>query len=282
MTRLLRMRKAASALLLVAVLMAMTTVAATAASSNHSKAKFSASSGIGAVGPGHLLGIPGAFSTTAVDVKSRGEAGIKKITIHTVDEGVLNDAWVGGPGTEVTDCSDKDGGGACLATAMVVEGSAILSLHESTARLTDVVSTLVPVSPEYAFYTYSGKLRGKLWGDFVMTGLTGSVAGDAKLRIRGTATYACFLPDAETPLPDVSFCEGEGTGNLFLPVVLNVVDTGHFSAEPLPGAGAAGDHQLVKIRGKLQVTVDANNLLPVPTLDGAIEITKGQAKYITP
>ena len=291
MTGLLRMRKFASGLLLVGVLMAMTSVAATAASSNHSKATFSAASGIFAVGPGHLLGIPGAFSTIDVDVKSKGEAGIKEITIHTVDEGVLNDAWVGGPGTEITGCSDNDDGGACLATAMVTQGSAILSLHESTARLTNVLVSSFPVGPPegpifYMAEAYTGELRGKLRGDFVISGSTGPVVGEAKLQIKGSATYACFLPDATTPLPSVADCQGEGNPNLFLPMVLNVVDTGHFTAAPVPlfpdgpdSGFADPEHQLVNIGGKLQVTVKAAY---GSLLDGSgIVITKAQAKFVS-
>ena len=282
MTRLLRIRKAASALLLVGVLM-MLTVSVASANSGHSKAKFSAESGIFAVGPGHLLGIPGAFSTTDVDVKSKGKAGIKKITVHTVDEGVLNDAWVGGPGTEITDCSDNDDGGACLATAIVLQGSAILSLHESTARLTKVE---VATHPLYGFAMYTGKLRGKLRGDFVITGSTGPVVGEAKLRIKGTATYACFLPDATTPLPSVADCQGEGNPNLFLPMVLNVVDTGHFTAEPVPlfpggpdSGFADAEHQLVKVGGKLEVTVNAAGGAVQPGSE--IVISKAKAKFVS-
>ena len=285
MTGLLRMRKFASGLLLVGVLMMMT-VAVASADSGHSKAKFSAESGIFAVGPGHLLGIPGALSTTDVDVKSKGEAGIKEITIHTVDEGVLNDSFTEngpftGPGTQLGPCTDNDGGGACDATAMVVEGSAVLSLHESTAKLTKVA-----VDSSFGFETYTGTLRGKLRGAFTIIGMTGPVVGEAKLQVKGTATYACFLPDATTPLPSVANCQGEGNPNLFLPMVLNVVDTGHFTAEPVPlfpggpDSGFAGpEHQLVKIVGKLDVTVDGafGSLAD----SSVIVITKAKAKFVS-
>ncbi len=317
MTGLLRMRKFASALLLVGVLMAMTTVAATAASSNHSKAKFSATSDIVAVGPGHLLGIPGAFSTTDVDVKLNRKGDIKDITVHTVDEGVLNDAWVGGAGTNIIDCSEKDDG-ACLATDTVVLGSAILSLHESTAKLTKVVvapgmfSTLVGPVPWFTpdgdpVETYAGKLHGKLRGAFTIVGGAGPVLGEAKLKIKGTATYACFAPNPVfdpdpnlppwhpkntplVPVPTVSSCEGEDTGKLFLPVILDVVDKGDFKAKPEEGEVIVGDRELVEIKGKLRVTVHSDNLIldffppdvfvPAPELDGTIEITKGTAKYV--
>jgi len=301
------MRKAASALLLVGILMLMTTAMAASASS-HSKAKFSASSGIFAVGPGHLLGIPDpanpaqpAMETTDITVrlKKRDPAVIRSIKVHTVNEGVLNDSFTedgpfNGPGTQVGPCTDNDGGGACDATTTVLQGSAILWLHESTATLTKVVEGSLPVfdpegsegdPPLYWFKTYSGKLRGKLRGEFGITGLTGPVVGEAKLQIKGTATYACVMNDGATPLPDVSYCEGEGNPNLFAPIILNIVDTGHFKAVPFPGVPGAGladdEHQLVRINGKLQVTVDAAGGVLDPTTSGIV-ISKARAKFVVP
>ncbi len=272
------MRTRRSLLALVAVVALMASVALVAsAASGKSKAKFSAESGILAVGPSHLLGIPGPDSTTDVVVNSKGSGDIKKITVHTMREGVLNDFPPFGDGTQLIDCKDNDVGGACAATATVLTGSQILSLHESTAKLTKIV---VAPHPLFGFATYTGKLRGKLRGDFVITGSTGPVVGEAKLQIKGTATYACFSGDGATPLPDVSFCEGAGTGNLFLPMVLNVVDTGKFSAKPAPGAGLAdAGHQLTEFKGKLRVTVNAAGGSVLP--GSAIEITKAQAKYVS-
>ncbi len=291
MTRLLRMRKFASGLLLVGVLMAMTSVAATAASSNHSKAKFSAESVILAAGPSHILAglglpVPPVLASTDVDVKTKGLV-IKNITVHTVNEAVINDFLPPGDGMQVDPCSDNDEGGACGATETLLNDMPALSLHESTARLTKVAVTRVtidtPLGP-YTYETYAGKLRGKLRGAFVIGNpLLPVAAGEAKLKIKGTATYVCFGPDASTPQPSVAFCEAGSPGydpaNLFLPMVLNVVDTGKFEAEPV-GEVIVGDHQLVEIKGKLRVTVNAagRSLLP----GSAIEITKAQAKYITP
>ncbi len=164
MTGLLRMRKVASGLLLVGVLMMMTTVATTAASSGHSKAKFSASAPVFAVGPGE-------GASTTIKVVRRGPAGpIKKIKIHTVNEAVAAAPLMRDPG-----CKDNDGGDACDATAELLNGAAVYSLHISDSVLKKVDVGVIPAGtplPDdplpYDVETYSGKISGKLKGQFTV------------------------------------------------------------------------------------------------------------------
>ena len=274
MTGLQRIRRVASGLLLVGVLMVMT-IAVASADSGHSKARFSASAPVQLVGPGE-------GASTMIEVVRRGDT-IKRIKIHTENEAVF-----AAPLAVDEGCKDNDDGGACAATGTVLNGAGVLSVHTSDAVLGRVEGGVIPgevLGLEYDVETYNGELRGKLSGEFVIGGFTRPVAGEARLQIKGTATYACFtsvtVAPFFVPLPDLTACELGVLGNLFLPMVLNVTDTGRFSAEPVPGAGLADpEHQLVNITGKLSVTVDANNLLG--TLDGGVEISKAQAKYVDP
>ena len=188
----------------------------------------------------------------------------------------------------VTGCEDNDAGGACTATGTVLNGAGVLSVHTSDAKLENVDVGVIPgvaLGLPYDVETYSGKLRGKLSGDFVIEGFAGIVAGEARLKIKGTGTYACFtsipVDPFFVPLPDMTSCELGVPGDLFLPMVLNVVDKGSFKAEPVEGAGFADDeHQLVKMKGKLKVTVNAAGGVVLPGSEILIE--KAQAKFVDP
>lgn len=282
------MRTRRSLLAIVAVIALMASVALVAsAASGKSKAKFSASAPVALVGPG-----PGA--STSIEVKrDRDGEGIKTIKVHTVNEMVL-----AGLLSVDAECKDNDDDGACTATGTILNGAGVLSIHTSDVKLKKVVpGPMIPgVDPlaEWSFAlaeTYSGKLSGKLSGAFIIGDLpdpTGApvAVGEAKLNIKGTATYACVVPilaePGFAPLPDLSYCEAGSPlpGTLFLPLVLSVVDKGKFEINPPVGVFVDSDHELVKMKGKLRVTVEANSLLD--TLEGAIEITKGEAKFVDP
>jgi hypothetical protein len=309
------LRRVALVIGVVFAFLAITAVAS--ADSGKSKAKFSASADILLVGPADLLGIAGLTGSTEIDVKTKKHdpTAIKSIVVNTVNEAVLTN-FPGPGGTTITGCKDSDAGGACGAVGTLIAGSNILSLHTSSVKLSKVQTFSVPAGSlpsEFVLFwvaplgfgglgilpeltasldTYSGKLKGKLTGAFTVTGLAGPLVGDARLKIKGTATYGCFtdnpVPDPAVPflpLPSLLFCSSDNplppiVRTLFLPSALNVVDKGSFTIEPEPGVVVGADHELVKMKGKLKVTVDA--AFGVLANTSVVEITKADAKFVMP
>jgi hypothetical protein len=282
-------RRVALVIGVVGAFLALTAVASADAGNSH--AKFNATSGVFAVGPSDLLGVPTAEgSSTDIVVKRHKKNGnVTDVSVNTVNEAVANNPFASvATNVDFATCDASDGGAACFAVAALVQGSSILSLHTSDAELSKVgpdpyasAVLTAAVGGAYNVETYAGELKGKLNGAFVMTGLVGPLAGEARLNIKGTATYACFGFGGTVPLPDITACEAGAPGTLFLPVILNVVDKGNFTIEPEPGTAIAGPaHELDKLTGKLEVTV--NGAFGQVLGGSLIDITKAKARFVVP
>jgi hypothetical protein len=169
-------RFAAILLLVVALTLSVVTVASAHAGSK-SKATFDASAPVDVVGPGPEF-------STSIKVKMQGhgeDPHIDRITMKTVDEAV-----VAGPTlVDLAGFEESGEAGACVVTAAILNGTAIVSLHDSKAILRNVVEipTIIPgFKPEWGFKGYTGTLDGKLKGDFSIDGGL-LLVGTAKLDI---------------------------------------------------------------------------------------------------
>jgi hypothetical protein len=123
---------------------------------------------------------------------------IDRITIKTMDEAV-----VAGPTlVDLADCEESGEAGACVVTAAMLNGTAIVSIHDSKATLRSV----------------------------------------------------------------------------FVPLVIQVTDTGKFKIKPEPGTVIAGERELTSFSGKLTVEIASfGQLVSV----GLISITDAKVKYVS-
>jgi hypothetical protein len=253
----------------------VSTISVAYANAGRSKASFDAGAPVTAVGPG-----PDFSTDIKVKLKGRGDdRHIDRIVIKTTDEAVI----AGPTLVDLPGCTENGVPGACAVTAGILNGTAVVSLHDSRATLSNVseIPSIIPGLAVFGFKSYSGSLKGKLKGDFsILGGLP--LEGAIKMRIVGSGIYACFAElVTPTPLPTVSNCNPKSDdyvpGSVFIPLVLDVTDTGKFKIEPEPGTAIAGDRELIKLTGKLSVQIAAFGQDP-PI--GLISID-AKAKYVS-
>jgi hypothetical protein len=252
-------RKSVAALFALVLTLAVTTAALAAPSI----ARFDAAGVVLGVGPGPEFDVSTRFVRTGRD------RDLKLVIIRTSDE------QVGGalvPG--VTSCQDRDGGASCASTSGLLTGSGLLSLHDSTAILSNISvhPHPDPFLASLGLDAASGSINGVLNGDFTIANLAGTANGKALLRIEGSATYGCFASLAPLAPAPISVCEA-GNG-LFVPLALNVVDKGSFTMNNFTGAFT----DLAHLGGRLEVTVNGATGVPgVPV--GTISVTDGKAVF---
>jgi hypothetical protein len=264
-----------AAILVLVVALTVSAVTVASAHAGKSKANFDASAAVQAVGPG-----PEFSTDIKVKMKGKGEERhIDRITIKTTDEGVI-----AGPTAVHVGCEESGVPGACAVTSSILNGTAVVSLHDSRATLRNVseIPSPIPGLGALGFKAYSGSLDGKLKGSFSIVGGL-PLDGSAKLNIVGSAIYACFAElSGPTPLPTVAGCDPKSDdhvpGSVFIPVILDVVDTGSFKIKPEPGTAVAGDRELTKLTGDLTVQISAFGQ-PAPI--GLISIEDAKAKYVS-
>ena len=264
-----------SVMIAVAVIALMTLTAGTAVAASMKAKKIEASGGVGIVG----LDLGG-----TVDSKFKMKDGvIKSVKITTVGEGF------GGLIGAVTACEEKGehSGGACSATADILNGAIVRSTHTSKVKL-DVISH----NPG----TIRGTLKGSLKADLTIIGAnTEILTGTANLKIRSSGSpsaYSCLLGVDAGSLPTIVlvwgliqscidssgsnafgvFDVGSGTypfnptaGPVLVPVELHVVDTGKFKVES----------GVTEMKGKISVTVNSVGGLTT----GPISITNTKAEF---
>lgn len=251
--------RASSRIWIVAMALAGLLLAATAASADSGEIRFR---GTAAVRSLQVLG-----TTSTFDYARDGS--IKRVNIATLGEIVFADDLQ-------VECKPKNSP-ACQAL-----GEARLTdTHTSQEVLRDVELVPNPFSALLGMRdagALAGKLSGDLSGDLLVSKDTGAIPGKLAMKIRGSATLSCVVPNPVGPIPPVvpvpvAACEdknGDGQpdlGGFLIPVVFEVDDQGRFEL----GAGTGIFEGISGGEGRLRAAVAGN----VKGQSGTISINDG-------
>jgi hypothetical protein len=252
-------RAALAAAVLVGLMIAVTGIASA------DTGTFSSAGAVVYVGPSLVPGFP----TTSSSAFHFGPFGrITSVDVTTQNEQVIS--VLGG----VTSCADGAAGAACAYLNTQLTGAQLNSLHTSTATLAVTSTSIFQFPTQFGTIpvrVLNGNLSGNLVSNLSVTNGGGSVSGTASLGISGTGTYACFvvLPDfGPVPSPLLLPCVLGLQGAMMFPIVLNVNDTGAFSA-----ANGTGSLAGVTLAGSVAVTADLAG--PLGPVSGTVLITSG-------